>query len=229
MVADDGPPPLEKLRQHSPTECKKTAGDVGRRSDARSESHGLRKGFFSEKCRSNLVNQDKKPIKNIITHPISEIHRSERFPEDIRSCIREIVTDHYKSDGFLQGSLVEGRGSSTFEPLEDFLRLMEILREDPSRLDGVFTANPYAAVSFKRLMGKLGDFFESKASEKEGNNETDARLARFQASLNDPRIRRIVQLIKEGAKIDPREVETRNPQLGHMLRELLNAGYLRLN
>ena len=123
----------------------------------------------------------------------------------------------------MQSSNVDKSGIVSCEPAKDLGRLMERLKADPEGVEKTFKTNPQAAESFRNLMQKLGDYFESLACKESKARDPISDI------LNDRQVKSVIAAVRKGNRVDPRAIGALNPDLSLKLRKLINCGYLQIN
>ena len=175
----DSPPPLEKIQKAS-TPLK-----------------GLRKGFL---LRGN-------DPQNSTVRGSSCYQASTAMNDDVVAGMEAIIRDHYKSDTFFN-SKSPNNGIVSCEPEKDLANMLDQLRKDPASFQRALNSNPQGAESFRKLMGRLGQYFEDLADTCSAKGSSEARRGH---PLDDPELKPLVHAIEKGIRVDPRLLEARNP------------------
>jgi hypothetical protein len=230
MMNEDLPPPLERISGIETVTCKSSTEKLEvMKEDKDSGLLKLKKGFLNQ-----AKMKDTRPAPSVSDNQAAKqrgvILLEECSKNPVISEMERIIREHYESDPFLKSTMSEG-GIASCSPEQDIMRILECLRNDPTKSQAMFASSADVARSFKQLMAKLGDHFERLAVAQQSTQSgvqvpDDPRVKEI---LNDPKVRYLIQAISSGSRVDPRAINRRDPELGRKIYYLIQTGYLRVN
>ena len=185
-------------------------------------SAGMKKGFLN-------TPKLQKPVGDhvLLNPPSPPAANSLVFPEVQSALGREWMTpglmDSVRKDPEVMEAVNDPK----------FMELLDLMKKDPRRARLITESDARMDSMLRRWAGLLGTHFEMLTGS--ADQARDDRVLSpeiqdpaLQQILNDSQVQQLIELMRTGGRVDPREILSRNPVLGARIKILIERGLLTL-